>query len=140
MAPVKNRHFLRFIHNTNNNNYHFHHQQLLQRRVFSEYTEAVTTSLIPIDAILPEIFSFIVGFSCTAWTKMRSLRAHYPARTCGSRGYMIGSGVHIYYKYSTLSHGISADIAPKVGIFSEAGGRGKYSLPRVQYLPEFHKG
>ena len=45
-------------------------------RVFSEYTEAVTTSLIPIDAILPEICTFIVGFSCTAWTKMRSLRAN----------------------------------------------------------------
>ena len=44
-------------------------------RVFSEYTEAVTTSLIPIDAILPEICTFIVGFSCTAWTKMRSLWA-----------------------------------------------------------------
>ena len=35
-------------------------------RVFSEYTEAVTTSLIPVDAILPEICTFIVGFSCTA--------------------------------------------------------------------------
>ena len=41
--------------------------------VFLEYTEAVTTSLIPIDAIIPEICSFNVGFSCTAWTKMRSL-------------------------------------------------------------------
>ena len=46
------------------------------RRVFSVYTEAVTTSLIPIDAIPPEICAFIVGFSCTVWTKMRSLRAH----------------------------------------------------------------
>ena len=45
-------------------------------RVFSEFTEAITTSLIPIDTILPEIFAFIVGFSCTVWTKMRSLRAH----------------------------------------------------------------
>ena len=27
----------------------------------------------------------------------------------------------------------------KVGIFPEAGGRGKYSLPRVQYMPIFHK-
>ena len=35
------------------------------RWVFSEYTESVTTSLIPIDAILPEICAFIVGFSCT---------------------------------------------------------------------------
>ena len=35
-------------------------------RVFSEYTEAVTTSLIPIDSIIPEICTFIVGFSYTA--------------------------------------------------------------------------
>ena len=30
-------------------------------------------------------------------------------------------------------------ILSKVGIFPEAGGRGKYSLPRVQYMPIFHK-
>ena len=45
-------------------------------RVFSEFTKAVKTSLIPIDTILPEICAFIVGFSCTVWTKMRSLRTH----------------------------------------------------------------
>ena len=49
---MKNRRFLRFIHNTNNNNYHFHHHHQLLQTVFSEYTEAVTTSLVPIDAIL----------------------------------------------------------------------------------------
>ena len=43
LAPMKNGHFLRFIHN-NNNNYHFHHHPLLIC-VFSEYTEAVTTHL-----------------------------------------------------------------------------------------------
>ena len=43
------------------------------------------------------------------------------------------------YKYSTLPRGISVYIEPKVGIFSEAEGRGKYSLPRVQYMPIFHK-
>ena len=41
-----------------------------------------------------------------------------------------------YTKYSTLPRGISVYIEPKVGIFSEAEGRGKYSLPRV---PIFHK-
>ena len=41
--------------------------------------------------------------------------------------------IYIYYEYSTLPHGISINIAPKVGIFPEAEGRGKYSLPRVQY-------
>ena len=45
----------------------------------------------------------------------------------------------IYTKYSTLPSGISAYIVPKVGIFPEAGGRGKYSLPRVQYMPILHK-
>ena len=45
-------------------------------RVFSEYTEVDTTSLIPIDAIFPENCTFIVGFSCTVWTKMRSLQAN----------------------------------------------------------------
>ena len=65
LAPAKNCRFLRFIHN-----------QHKFSSVFSEYTEAVTTPLIPIDAILPEICTFIVGFSCTVCTKMRSLRAH----------------------------------------------------------------
>ena len=37
---------------------------------------------------------------------------------------------YIYYKYSTLPRGISINIALKVGIFPEAEGRGKYSLPR----------
>ena len=41
--------------------------------------------------------------------------------------------IYIYYKYSTLPSGISINIAPKVGIFPEAEGRGKYSLLRVQY-------
>ena len=35
------------------------------------YTEANTT-LMPLD-IIPEICAFIIGFSCTVWTKMRSL-------------------------------------------------------------------
>ena len=46
------------------------------RWVFYEYTEAVTTSLIPIDAILPKICACIVGFSCNVCTKMSSLWAH----------------------------------------------------------------
>ena len=45
----------------------------------------------------------------------------------------------IYTEHSTLPRGISVYIEPKVGIFSEAEGRGKYSLPRVQYMPIFHK-
>ena len=67
LVPVKKLHFLRFIIIIIIIN--------LFRRVFSEYTEAVTTSLMPIHAILPEICAYIVGFSCTVCTKMRSLRA-----------------------------------------------------------------
>ena len=33
----------------------------------------IATSLIPLDTNLPEIYAFILGFSCTVWTKMRSL-------------------------------------------------------------------
>ena len=29
--------------------------------------------LVPLDTILPEICAFIIGFSCTVWTKMRPL-------------------------------------------------------------------
>ena len=69
LAPAKNSRFLRFIHIITIFTNFF-------RRVFSEYTEAVTTSLIPIDAIPPEICTFFVGFSCSVCTKMRSLWAH----------------------------------------------------------------
>ena len=41
--------------------------------VFSECTDAITTSLIPLDIILPEKCAFIIGFSYTVWTIMRSL-------------------------------------------------------------------
>ena len=43
------------------------------RRVFSEYTEAYAPSHIPLDTILPEICAFIISFSHTVWTKIRSL-------------------------------------------------------------------
>ena len=39
-------------------------------RVFSECTEVIATSLVPSDTILHEICAFIIGFSCTVWTKM----------------------------------------------------------------------
>ena len=41
--------------------------------------------------------------------------------------------------YSILPCKISIDMAPKAGMFPEAEGRGKYSLPRVQYVSIFHK-
>ena len=46
------------------------------RRVFSECTEAIATSLIPLVTNFPEICAFINGFSFTVWTKMRPLLAH----------------------------------------------------------------
>ena len=33
----------------------------------------ITTSFIPLDTILPEVFTVIIDFNCTVWTKMRSL-------------------------------------------------------------------
>ena len=65
----------------------------------------------------------------------RAKRARH-SQVCSieNRGY-----IYIYTKYSTLPRGISVYIVPKVGIFVEAGGRGKYSLPRVQYMPILHK-
>ena len=33
----------------------------------------ITASLISIETILPKECAFIVGFSCTVWTKMKSL-------------------------------------------------------------------
>ena len=45
----------------------------LFRRDFLEYTEAIATSLIPLDIILPEICAYIIGFSCTVLTKTTSL-------------------------------------------------------------------
>ena len=67
LAPVKNRHFLRFIHNIIINFF---------GRVFSKYTEAVTILLMPIVTNFPAICAFIIGFSLTVWTKTRPLLAH----------------------------------------------------------------
>ena len=66
LAPAKNYRFLRFIHT--NNNLH----QLLQTIFLGVYW-AITISLIPLETILPEKSAFIIDFSCTVWTKMRSL-------------------------------------------------------------------
>ena len=46
------------------------------RVFFSECTEAIATSLIPLVTNFPEICDFIIGFSFTEWTKMRPLLAH----------------------------------------------------------------
>ena len=92
-----------------------------------------------------EFLAHLAGYFCTCEYTMfrsgtkwfigeRAKRARH-SQVCSieNRGFII------YTKYSTLPSGISGYIVPKVGIFPEAGGRGKYSLPRVQYMPIFHK-
>ena len=37
----------------------------------------IVTSLIPLVTNFPEIWPYIIGFSFTVWTKMRTLLAHY---------------------------------------------------------------
>ena len=64
LAPAKNCNFLRFF------------IFIFFRRVFSEYTEAIATSLILVHIILPEICAFIIGFSCTVWIKLLLWLAH----------------------------------------------------------------
>ena len=58
---------------------------------------------------------------------------HWQASEAGETLSGLNNGNRIYYKYSTLQLGISMNIEPKVRVFPEAEGRGKYSLPRVQY-------
>ena len=55
-----------------NNNCHNH----LIQTGFLKYTEAIATSLISLVTNFPEICAFIIGFSFTAWTRMRPSLAH----------------------------------------------------------------
>ena len=75
----------------------------------------------------------------TAKKKTLSMRVFGPRNSAYAVNLHTRHTDNIYTKYSTLPSGISVYIVPKVGIFPEAGGRGKYSLPRVQYMPIFHK-
>ena len=65
-------------------------------RVFSECTEAVATSLIPLVTDFPEICAFIIGFSFTVWTKksakkVRKQVTEYLQNVCQS------VGIHMKY-------------------------------------------
>ena len=55
---------------TSNNYYHNH--QLLQTGFLRVYRNERYITL-PLDTFLPEICAFIIGFSCTMWTKLRFL-------------------------------------------------------------------
>ena len=51
-------------------------------RVFSECTEVIATSLIPLVTNFPEICSFIIGFSFTVWTKKSAKKIRKQVRGC----------------------------------------------------------
>ena len=68
------------------------------RRVFSECTEAVATSLIPHSYHFPEIFAFMIGFSFTVWTKSAK-KGRKQVRGCLQNLYQ---SVAIHLKYVLL--------------------------------------
>ena len=75
-APVKNCHFLQFIHKTNWRVCRTLYVGLARTAPSTNTKFQLRASLILIGAILSEICTFTVGFSCTAWTKMTSLQAN----------------------------------------------------------------
>ena len=52
------------------------------RRVFSECTEAVATSFIPLVTNFPGISAYIIGFSFTVWTKKSAKKIRKQVRGC----------------------------------------------------------
>ena len=93
--PVKNRQFLRFIHN--NNNYYYHNKTL--QTGFSEYTEANATTLILLDSIFPDISAFIIDFSFSVCTKKSAESIRKQVRGCLQNLYQ---SVAIHLKYILL--------------------------------------
>ena len=69
------------------------------RRVFSECTEAVATSLYHIVINFPEICAFIIGFSFTVWTKKSAKKSTETIRGCLQNLYQ---SVAIHLKYVLL--------------------------------------
>ena len=65
------------------------------RRVFSECTEAVATSLIPLVTNFPEIFAFIIGFSFTV-TKNSAKKVRKQLTECLQILYQ-SVGIHMKY-------------------------------------------
>ena len=81
---MKNSQFLRFIHN-NIIIIHFF------TRVFSECTEAVATSLIPLVTNFSGICAFIIGFSFTVWTKKSAKKTTETSKRMLTKFVSIGS-------------------------------------------------
>ena len=71
------------------------------RRVFSECTEAVATSLIPHSYNFPEIFAFLIGFSFTVWTKKSSKTIRKQVRGCLQNLYQ-SVAIHLKYVFLVL--------------------------------------
>ena len=69
------------------------------RRVFSECTEAVPTSLIPLVTNFPEICAFIIGYSSTVWTKKSAKKIRKQVTECLQNLYQ---SVVIHLKYVLL--------------------------------------
>ena len=69
------------------------------RRVFSECTEAIATSLIPHSYHFAEIFAFMIGFSFTVWTKKSTKKVRKQVRGCLQNLYQ---SVAIHLKYVLL--------------------------------------
>ena len=69
------------------------------RRIFSECTEAVATSLYHIVTNFPEICPFIIGFSFTVWTKKSAKKVRKQVRGCLQNLYQ---SVAIHQKYLVL--------------------------------------
>ena len=68
-------------------------------RVFSECTEAVATSLIPLVTNFPGICAFIIGFSFTVWTKKSAKKERKQVTECLQNLYQ---SVAIHLKYVLL--------------------------------------
>ena len=68
-------------------------------RVFSECTEAVATSFIPLVTNFPGICAFIIGFSFTVWTKKSTKKIRKQVTECLQNLYQ---SVAIHLKYVLL--------------------------------------
>ena len=51
-------------------------------RVFSECTEAIATSIIPLATNFPGICAFVIGFNFTVWTKKSAKKIRKQVRGC----------------------------------------------------------
>ena len=69
------------------------------RRVLTECTEAVATSLISLLTNFPEISAFIIGFSFTLWTKKSAKKVWKQVTECLQNLYQ---SVAIHMKYMLL--------------------------------------